>query len=78
MSIDLSMLSRHCAREVKDVLKELPPAGDWRIVKTKDHYFLYDGPTRVACVNNNSSKPASFINRQIARTIKKYANTHYA
>lgn len=78
MSIDLSILSRHCAREVKDTLRDLPPAGDWRIVKTKDHYFLYDGPTRVACVNNNSSKPASFINRQIARTIKKYANTHYA
>jgi hypothetical protein len=78
MTIATSLLPRHCAREVKDVLRTLPPAGDWRIVKTKDHYFLYDGPTRVACVNNNSSKPVEFIARQIARTVKKYADTHYA
>lgn len=77
MTVDLSVLSRHCAREVRTTLKELSDAGDWRVVKTKDHYFLYDGPTRVACVDNNGSKPTEFIAKQIARTVKKYASRHY-
>jgi hypothetical protein len=78
MTIDLSILSRHCAREVKDVLSTLPPEGDWRVTKTKDHYFLYDGPTRVACIDNNSSKTVEFIRRQVTRSINKYVATHYA
>lgn len=77
MTVDLSVLPRHCAREVRTALKELPDAGDWRVVKTKDHYFLYDGPTRVACVDNNGSKSTEFIAKQVARAVKKYAARHY-
>ena len=78
MSVDLSSMSRHCSREVRDALRALPNAGDWRLIKTKDHYFLYDGPTRVACVDNNGSKPSEFIAKNIARTLKKYVAAHYA
>lgn len=76
--IDLSLLSRHCAREVREVIKTLPEGGDWRVVKTKDHYFLYDGPTRVSCVANNGSKPAGFILKQIVRGIERYIARNYA
>jgi len=78
MSIDLSTISRHCSREVRETLRALPDGGDWRLVKTKDHYFLYDGPARIACIDNNGSKPSEFIAKRIVRTVQKYVTAHYA
>ena len=78
MTLDLSGLSRHCAREVRTALKELPEGGDWRLVKTKDHYFLYDGQTRVACVSGNASKFPAYFAMMGVQKIKKHVATHYA
>jgi hypothetical protein len=78
MKPDTAELNRHCPRELRTVIKNLPPSGDWRVVKTKDHYFLYDGLTRVACISNNASKPSSFIMKQITRGISRYLARNYA
>lgn len=78
MKTDTAELTRHCPRELRALVADLPPAGQWRIVKTKDHYFLFDGPMRVSCLANNASKPNSFIVKQVTRGISRYIARNYA
>jgi hypothetical protein len=78
MTIELGSLPRHAAKNARKLCADLPAQGNWRIVKAKDHYFLYDGPTRVAFVANNASKERSHFIADNARKIKTYTDAHYA
>ena len=57
-------------REVKTLLGTLP--NTFRLVKKRDHYFLYDGNTRVACVGNNASRENLFLAKRSRATVEKY------
>ena len=58
------------AREVKEVLGTLP--NNFHVVKKRDHYFLYDGTTRVACVGNNASSARDYQTKMTLHNIQKY------
>lgn len=58
------------ARGIKDLLGSLP--NTFHVVKKRDHYFLYDGPTCVSCVGNNASRENLFLGKRSRATIEKY------
>lgn len=58
------------ARGIKDLLGSLP--NTFHVVKKRDHYFLYDGSTRVSCVGNNASRENLFLGKRSRATIEKY------
>ena len=52
-------------KTVRRYLRRLP--GRWKVVKSKDHYFLYINGKRVACVGNNGSgRDGRFAKKTIA------------
>lgn len=75
---DLSVLPRHCHRDVRAAIKDLPDSGDWRLVKKKDHCFLYDGEHRITCAcSNGSVTPPHYVKMTVAEIVKyakRYSN----
>jgi len=69
---------RRLGPKTRALVATLPPQGDWSIVKTRDHYFLYDGLTRVSCVGNNSGIPNTRYDVKNVHDIQKYVSERYA
>lgn len=57
-------------RGINALLGTLP--NTFHIVKKRDHYFLYDGPTRVVCVGGNSSKQNDYLDKVSRLKLEKY------
>lgn len=68
-------IPRQVDRRVRDEILALPVA--WRVVKKRDHYFLYVGDERVCCIANNSSKTNEFLVRRTVEKLRRYqSNGH--
>lgn len=68
-------IPRQVDRRVRDEILSLPVA--WRVVKKRDHYFLYVGDERVCCIANNSSKANEFLVKRTVEKLRRYqSNGH--
>jgi hypothetical protein len=63
--------------QTRAAIDALPP-GEWALVKKRDHYFLYNGTRRVACVANNASKIKARQDVLTALDIRRYVTRSYA
>jgi hypothetical protein len=61
----MSELPRQIDRRVRREIAALPRP--WRVVKKRDHYFLFVDSHPVICVGNNSSKCNDW---QVAKTLE--------
>lgn len=57
-------------RGINDLLGTLP--NSFHIVKKRDHYFLYDGPTHTTRVGGNSSKQNDYLDKVSRLKLEKY------
>lgn len=66
----MKKIPRQVDRKIADALRSV--SYPWRIVKKRDHYFLYSGEVRVCCIGNNSSKQNTHLNARNIEMVRKF------